>query len=80
MAPHLPASELGSEALECLVPLECPARGPEPQLKEQNQGSGWAHVSPSSLQPQEWALGCAVRGGAGPGGVPGARSETQGPG
>lgn len=68
MAPHLPASELGSEALECLVPLECPARGPEPQLKEQNQGSGWAHVSPSSLQPQEWALGCAVRGGAGPGG------------
>lgn len=62
MAPRLPASELGSE------PLECPARGPEPQLKEQNQGSGWAHVSPSSWQPQKWALGCTVRGGAGPGG------------
>ena len=62
MAPPLPASELRWE------PLECPARGPEPQLKEQNQGGGWAHVSPSSLQPQEWALGCALRGGAGPGG------------
>ena len=49
-------------------PLECLARGPEPQLEEQNYGSGRAHVSSSSWQPQEWALGCAVRrGAAGPG-------------